>query len=222
MYPSSTIVVPEFNHYFSKFLLGAKLNKAKYPSSVIFDNPVMVDNKQSFVRMLFDEGWPKEQKSYRYLYREETSLGCWPQVIIDRAMIYPTSAKYYVCDDDSTAVCNLNAFNLIDDDLTVLDALLMNRTSDSTALILTDSTAIIHPILIDATSSDSTAQLIVNFNKLTNLSKLVYIYLEFSIYQRYDYFNNETLISDPTKPLESCYEAFVMEKIFRYVADRGR
>jgi len=222
MYPSSTIVVPEFNHYYTKFLQGAELNKLQYPASIMLHDQAMVDNKQSFVRMLFDENWPKAQKSYRHLYREETSFGCWPQVFIDRAMIYPTSAKYYVCDNDSTAVCNINAFTLSQDDLTVLDALLINRTADSSALILTDSTSIIHPVLIESPSSDSTAQLIVNFNKLSNLSKLVYIYLEFSIYQRYDYFNNETLISDKHSPLESCYESFVLEKIFRYVADRGR
>jgi len=221
MYPSSTIVLPEFNHYFTKFILEATLNKSQYPSSIEFHDEVMVDNKQSFVRMLFDDHWPKLQTSYRHLYREETSFGCWPQQVIDRAMIYPTSAKYYVCDDDSTAVCNINPFNTSKNDLTILDALLINRTQDSSALILLDSTAVIDPILIDSTSSEP-SKLTVNFTKLSNLSKLVYVFLEYSIYKTFDHYNNEVLISDKHQPLESCYEGYVMEKIFRYVSERGR
>jgi len=221
MYPSSTIVMPELNHYFSKFLLEAKLNKSQYPGSIIFDNEVMVDNKQSFVRMLFDDEWPKLQTSYRYLYREETSLGSWPQVIIDRAMIYPTSAKYYVCDNDSTAVCDINAFNLQQNDLTILNALLINRTQDSSSLILLDTTSVIDPILIDSTSSEP-SKLTVNFTKLSNLSKLVYVYLEYAIYKSFDHYNSEDLISNKTQVLETCYEAYVMERIFKYAADRGR
>jgi len=221
MYPSSTIVLPEFNHYFSKFILEASLNKSQYPSSIEFHDEVMVDNKQSFVRMLFDDHWPKLQTSYRYMYREETSFGCWPQVIIDRAMIYPTSAKYYVCDDDSTAVCNVNAFALTKNDLTVLDALLINRTQDSSALVLLDTTAVVDPILIDSTSSEP-SKLTVNYKNLSSLSKLVYVYLEYSIYQTFDHFNNEEIISSKTSSLESCYEGYVLEKIFKYVSDRGR
>jgi len=219
MYPSSTNIVPELQTYFTKFLLTTQLNKSGIPHSVKICNTFL--NKNSFIRLLFEDYWPKTSTTYRYLFREETSIGSWPAIIRDRAMIYPASAKYFMSDNDSTAVCNLNVFNLKDNyDLVLLDALLHFRLTDSTSLIVIDSTSVIEPTF--TTSGDSTAVLIVNYNTLTRLSKLIFLYLNLEVNEDFSYFDNIVLISLPTEVLEATYEAYVLEKMFRFIADKGR
>ncbi len=217
---SSAIVVGELQNYYTKFVTTGQLNKSQFPQSVRICESFL--NKNSFIRLLFDESWPKYYTNYRYLYRsDENTLG-WPSIIRDRVMVYPTAAKYYMSDDDSTAVCNINAFGILDNDLVLLDALLKYRLTDSSSLIVIDSTSVTDPVFTDSTSADSTAVLIVNYEYLSEFSKLVFLYLNLEVNKDYSYYNNETLISSDTYVLRSTYESYVLEKMFRYVADRGR
>jgi len=221
MYPSSTNIIPELQSYFQKFIITAELNKQGVPLGVQICNSFL--NKNSFIRLLFDDDWPTTFTSYRYLYREISGPGSWPAIIRERAMIYPTSAKYYQSDSDSTAVCDLNVFNLKENcDIVLLDALLKLRLTDSTSLIVIDSTSVVDPIFTDSTSADTTAVLTVNYNTLTRFSKLIFLYLNLQVNNNTSYYNNRDLIALPTDVLESIYETYILEKMFRHIADRGR
>lgn len=214
-----TIVVPELQNYYTKFISSGQLNKSQIPRSVRICESFM--SKNSFLRLLFDDNWPNIYKSYRYLYREDSNVGGWPSIVRERTMIYPLSTKYYSSDSDSTAVCNINAFTLSNNDLILLDALLKYRLTDSTSLIVIDSSAVIDPIFIDSTSSDTTAVLTVNYERLSRFSKLVFLYLNLEVNRDVSYYNNTDLISDPNSVLETTYESYVLEKMFLFVADRG-
>jgi len=214
-----TIVVPELQNYYTKFISRGTLNKNQIPRSVRICESFM--SKNSFIRLLFDDDWPDIYKSYRYLYREDNNVGGWPSIIRERTMVYPLSTKYYASDSDSTAVCNINAFVLTNNDLVLLDALLKYRLTDSTSLIVIDSTSVTDPIFIDSTSADTTAVLTVNFNTLTRFSKLVFLFLNLEVNGDITLYNNTTLISDPDSVLESTYESYVLEKMFSFIAARG-
>ena len=214
-----TIIVPELQNYYTKFISHGQLNKNQIPRSVRICESFM--NKNSFLRLLFDDNWQKLYTSYRYLYREDSNIGGWPSIIRERTMIYPLSTKYYASDSDSTSVCNINAFVLTDNDLVLLDALLHYRLTDATSLIVIDSSAVIDPIFIDSTSADTTAVLTVNYERLSRFSKLVFLYLNLEVNKDVSYYDNLMLISDPNNVLESTYESYVLEKMFVYIADRG-
>jgi len=214
-----TIIVPELQNYYTKFISEGQLNKNGISHSVRICHSFM--NKNSFLRLLFEDVWPKIYNSYRYLYRDDANNLGWPAIIRDRAMVYPLSSKYYKSDDDSTAVCNINAFNLSDNDLVLLDALLKYRLTDATSLIVIDSTSVTDPIFIDSTSADTTAVLTVNYERLSRFSKLVFQYLNLEVNQDISYYNNTTLIADKDSVLESTYESYVLEKMFVFIADRG-
>jgi len=216
---NGTIVVPELQNYYTKFISSSQLNKNQISHSVRICESFM--SKNSFLRLIFDDNWPNIYKSYRYLYRRDENVGGWPDIIKDRTMVYPTSTQYYSSDSDSTAICNINAFNLSNNDLVLLDALLKFRLTDSTSLIVIDSTSVIDPIFIDSTSSDTTAVLTVNYSKLSRFSKLVFLYLNLEVNKDISYYNDTTLISSSHSVLESTYESYVLEKMFVFIADKG-
>jgi len=191
---SSTNVIPELQYWFESFVRTSDLNKhltmipSTLPSSYL-------DPDMSFIRLLFDNSWPTNYTSYRYLYRQETNVLSIPYVIRNRMMVYPSSAKYYVCDNDSTAICSINIFNLRNDDIRLLDRLLSYRL-DTTGTTIID----------------------INYNSLsTNLSKLIYCYLDLKINKNYSRFDSTTPISSSTSLLENCYEMYVAESVFDYL-----
>ena len=191
-YPDSTVLVPELQKYFSSFIIDSILNKNQttFPSDI---NITYEDH--SFIRMLFDSSYP--YSDYRYLYRLVPNTQ-WPNDVSRRLSIFPASGKYYSCDFDTTSMCNINIFQLKDDDILLLNKLLEYR-QDST------STTLIGIIYNDLT---------------TNLSKLIYIYLDLKINQSIQYYDNTTLISDSTKPLECLYENLVIEEVFNYISSK--
>lgn len=195
---SSTILIPELQYYSELFLKSLTLNKnnLKIPASFssIYTTPT------SFIQLLFDENWPRLYTSYKYLYTMVTSKSSWPQVFRDRTLIYPESAQYYILSpDDQTSSTNINIFNLRSDDFLLLDKLLEYRL-DSTSVVLTD---------IDSTALT------------TNLSIMIYKYLDLKLNDRYQSYNNITLISDSTRPLEVLYEAYLIENFFIFMTSKG-
>jgi hypothetical protein len=195
---SSTILVAELQYYSELFLKSLTLNKnnLKIPASFssIYTTPT------SFIQLLFDENWPTLYTSYKYLYTMVTSKSSWPQVFRDRTLIYPESAQYYILSpDDQTSSTNINIFNLRSDDFLLLDKLLEYRL-DSTSVVLTD---------IDSTALT------------TNLSIMIYKYLDLKLNDRYQSYNNTTLISDSTRPLEVLYEAYLVENFFIFMTSKG-
>lgn len=194
MPPVSTRCVPELQHYVAEYVNNSDLNKELILAPV--DIPtIYLDENKSFVRLLFDDGWESYDLNYRYLYRAvpKTSI---PQEVLLRLMVYPMSARYYLCDSDDITICDLNIFNLQPDDLMMLDKLLEYRL-DSTSVSIVG----------------------IDYNTLsTSLSKLIYIFLDLRINQSYAHYNTPDLISSPGQVLENLYEAFIIEQIFDYVS----
>lgn len=195
---SSTNLIPELQYYFGSFLRSSRLNKYQIKIPATFSESIVTP--ASFIQLLFDDNWSSTYTSYKYCYREETSKSAWPSTLRDRACLYSQSAKYYTLDDtnnlDSTST---NIFQLQSDDLTMLDKLLEYRL-DSTVVILTD---------IDSTALT------------TNLSMLIYRYLDLQINNNYQAYNNTTLISSASIILEVSYETYLIEKMFLYITNKG-
>jgi hypothetical protein len=194
----TTRVIPDLIYYTQQYVLNSIANKSKIPFPPILSSVYLLDNK-SFIRLLFDESWPSNLESYRYLYRQEIDTTSIPSDIFRRMMVYPASSRYFVCDSDSTSVCEINIFSLQEDDLTMLDNLLQYRL-DSTSVTLIS----------------------IDYNSLsTNLSKLIYIYLDFKINNNYEKFNITTPISSEGEVLENFYESFLIDTIFISLSSLG-
>lgn len=202
---ASTILVGELQAWVHSFILNSTINKNAVPLPVDIEDVYLSPN--SFIALLFNDEYDTVvYPTYKYLYKEE-SISCWPNRAKNRIMIYPTSAKYLVIDDDEGS----NVFTLESDDLSLLDALLAFR-GDSTGVTIVDS---------DTTSFDSTASILyTNYDNLsTVLSKLIFLYLDLKLNNNYSNYNNTTLVSNGTI-LETLYEMYVMDQYFDYMTLR--
>lgn len=197
----STIVIPELEYWFYNFLLTTYLNVHQISYPATFQNDIYLGQKNSFIRLLFDDNWPTDLSNYNYLYRYVDEKGLWPSVIRDRLCIY-RSAKYYEI-DDTQSDSSENFFNLKEDDLLMLDKLVDFRTE------ILDSTA----------SMDSTSSIEIYYTDLTtNLSKLIHVFLDLKLNGNYSNFDFENIMSGDSL-LEACYEIYVLEHIFRYISE---
>jgi hypothetical protein len=191
---ASTKLVPELQYYFATFLRNSIVNKYKVPYPAVLECPCLEENR-SFIRLMFDDNWPKIYISYRYLYREVGIQG-WPEAVKTRLALYPSSGKCYLSDWDPPEA-DINLFNLETDDILMLDKLLEYRTVDST----------------------STVTLTMNYDDLsTNLSKMIFLYLDLKLNGSYERYNDEALISNESSVLESCYEVYLGEQMFNFKA----
>lgn len=206
---SSAILVPELQHWFYDFVVNSAVNKYSIPMPV--DIPLLQlepKNRGSFIEMLFNNNY--SYSYYQYLYKPNASWGCIPQVALNRLQIYPGAGKYMKLDPtDGT-----NTFCLKQHDLTMLNVLLAYR-QDATSVTIIDTTANVLNFV------DSTAKILtVNYDYLnTNLSKLIYLYLDLKIRSNIDKYNNTTLVCDTV--LEACYEAYVLDEYFKFISARG-
>ena len=107
-----------------------------------------------------------------------------------------------------------NLFLLQDDDFTLLDALLIYR-NDSTGLVVIDSTG------TTTLEYDSTADVYVLTTCLdclsTELSKLIFVYLDLLINKNLTNYSTDDPISTEYS-LQTVYELFVLDKYFEYVS----
>jgi len=166
------------------------------PASISPDLYMPIGEDQSFIRLLFDDNWPSNLTSFRYCYRKVESTGSWPSPVRERGQVYPGSTSYYICDCDDISVCKVNVFGLVSDDILLLNKLLQYRI---------DSTSLIN---IGVVYSDLT----------TNLSKLIYRFLDLKINKNYLDYLSSIPIADEDKVLECCYEVYVTDKMFAYVS----
>lgn len=197
MFPGSTKLIPELQHYLYEFIRDSNLNKniVLAPSDI---SSTYLSTDISFIRLLFYDSWPYNYDHYRYLYRL-TSRTEYPFEIRNRLMIYPNSAQYYVCDSDNTSVCNVNIFNLQSDDLMMLDKLMEFRI-DSTSSTLID----------------------IDYDVLsTSLSKLIFGYITIYIDDDISIFDNDTFISTSDEILASLYETYCLEAVFNHISSKG-
>jgi hypothetical protein len=206
---TSYSLVPELQHLFHTFVVNSQVNKDLVPPPVDITETYMPQN--SFIEMLFNDSY--SGTSYEYRYVDETNLGCVPTMAQSRLQIYPGSWKYLTMDSSG-----VNVFSLQNDDLTLLNALLAfrNGATDSTSLILVDSTT-------TSFVEDSTAGIYIlytNYNSLsTVLSKLIYLYLRLETLEDFSLYNNDSIISSGSL-LESCFEAYLLDKYFAFMTQR--
>jgi hypothetical protein len=194
---NSNNLVLELQYYFNKILLVSNLNLTSIPKPIKFPDSYMLDSN-SFIRLLLDDTWPSDSTSFVYLYREETNKSLWPSFILNRLMLYPNSSKYYTPNEyDENCI---NFFNLQFDDFLLLDKLLLYRTNP----FYQDSTS---GLIID-----------VDYQTLsTNLSKMIYLYLDLKINNNVSLYDDTTLLSTPNNLLENIYETYLVENMFTYI-----
>jgi hypothetical protein len=205
---TSYSLVPELQHWFNHFVVNSEVNKDLVPPPVDIAETYMPQN--SFIEMLFNDSYAGT--SYEYRYVDETNIGCVPRVARDRLQIYPGSWKYLTMDSSGT-----NIFSLQQHDFTLLDALLVFRGgADSTSFTFVDSTAI--SFVQDATAG--TYVLYADYNSLsTVLSKLIYLYLRLEISGDFSLYNNDSIVSAGSL-IETCFEAYLIDKYFAFMTDR--
>ncbi len=194
----SKIIVPELQYYYNNFIINENtLNRDSIPFPITIDSTNL--NNYCFVKLLFDENWSIDSTSYDYLFISNDDRTSWPKSILDRAMIYPSESSYYnITTDIDTSSTNI--FEIQNDDLTLLNKLLQYRL-DSTSITLID----------------------IDYNNLsTNLSKLIYLYLNLKINNDYSLYDNITLLCNSNSIIECIYESYIIQKIFDYISNKGR
>lgn len=203
----SYTLVPELQTAYYRFVTRSKMNKARIPFPVEIPNLYLTEN--SFLNLLFNDDY--NLPDYEYLYTEQINPFQIPRIAYDRITIYPGASQYMIMDSTGS-----NIFDLQPDDFTMLDALLAYR-NDSTSLNIIDTTGSLD-FTLDSTSGLFT--LVVDYDSLsTELSKLIYLYLDLEIYGNYERYNNLDIISTGGL-LETCYESYVMEKYFEFISGR--
>ncbi len=159
--------------------------------------------------MLFNDDYM--QSDYEYRYTAETNPLCVPRIASTRIQVYPGSSEYLNLDPDGS-----NIFALQAHDFATLDALLAYR-NDGTALTIIDSTSVEY-------ISDATAGIFILYASLdslsTQLSKMIYLYLILMLYDRYEEYNNEVLISMGGL-IQTCYESYLIDQYFCFMTERN-
>ncbi len=194
----------DLQYWYNKFLIESDLNKYNIPHPATVDEEIL--EQKSFIEMLLNEAY--SENSYRYRYRRITDRASWPQSVLQRMMIQPTLAEYFVADSDDANICEINLYALQSDDLRLLDRLLEYRlycNNDGTAVVITD---------------------IVYDDLITNLSKMIYIYLDLKLndsYSRYDETagHDSYLLSGSADLLECMYETYLVENVFDHIVEKG-
>jgi len=203
---TSYSLVPEIQHWFHRFVINSKINKYRVPPPVSIPEEYLGDN--SFIAMLFNDNYIHDSYEYRYL--EEENPFCVPRIAATRLQVYPGSSQYLKLDPTGD-----NIFNLQADDFATLDALLAYR-NDGTALTIIDSTSV-------SFVSDTTAGIFILYASLdslsTELSKMIYLYLTLMLYDRYEQYNNEILVSTGGL-LQTCYESYLIDQYFCFMTNR--
>jgi len=202
--PYSTNLVSELQYWFEKYIKESELNRSEIPSPISV--PEIYLKPKSFIEMLFQDNYP--YSSYEYYYQDASTKSGWASIVRDRLCIYPSAKIFEIC--DSTAAFNL--FQLKTDDLILLDALLVYRM-DSTGLTVVDSTSV---YFVDTTAGIVLGASLESLS--TNLSKMIYLYLDLKVNGNYTNYDNLDLISSPTSILEAAYEAFLIEQMFGFMS----
>jgi len=202
---TSYSLVPELQSAYGKFILSTTLNRDQIDNPVIIPDMYLTEN--SFLNMLFNNDY--NLSDYSYLFDNQDPASVVPRIATTRLQIYPGSSKYLIMDDEGS-----NIFNLQADDFLMLDSLLAYR-NDSTALTIIDSTTV---TVFDSTSN----VLATSFDILTTeLSKMIYLYLNLEIYEVYSDYNNLQIISTGGL-LETCYETYLIEQFFVFITTQRK
>ena len=188
----NTILVPELQYFMERVVTKSNLNKNQTLAPA---NAAFIDpTSRSFIRLLFDDTWPTDFSFYYPLFLK-TSISDCPTLLRQRLMLYPMSAAYFMADSSG----DTNLFNLQNDDFHLLSALLEFKTQGT-------------HFQFDQ----------YNFNDLiTNLSKLIFIFLDLKINNKDIYYDNDIILSNDGNVLENCYEFYIQELLFDHFSNYG-
>lgn len=141
----------------------------------------------SVIELMFNSTF--DSTSYSHMCREISVFLDWPRTLQQRALVH-SQATCFVFDDAGT----FNFLNLENDDFMLINILLAYRTSGTGTIGW------------------------INYDNLsTNLSKMLYIYLDLVLNNNTSRFNNITLMSDSSSLLETMFEIYLCDKIFEYI-----
>lgn len=168
------------------------MNLNKYITIIPVQVPIECITRGSFIELLFnDDDWNFD--TYKYKFKKLDKF-LWPEGIRYRLSV-GQNELYIPC--DTTDALGINLFKLKDDDHDLLKRLVDYRL---------DGTCVLSDIVFDYLQ--------------TNLSRLIYGYLDFSINKSIDVICNYEPILD-SSVLDSLYEVYIYEKVFRYISSRG-
>jgi len=206
-----TSLIVELQNWPNYFVVDSIVNRYEIPFPSRIKESTETHHDDSFIRLLFDDNW--DRSSYRKEFVSIDDYRAWPYFIRNKLMVYRSSKYYRLADDSSSSI---NVFMLNEDiDIPMLDVLLAWR-NDSTSVSIVDSTTIINPQLV---YSGNDVDLIVNYDELTPLSKLIYCLLDLEIYEETTHLESPNIIS--TNVLEYFFELYVNDKFFKFLSERG-
>jgi hypothetical protein len=215
MIVANSQLVPEFQYWFSRFATTSIVNRYGVPIPV--EVPEAFIARGTVVELLCNEDYPYD--SYTYLYKNESRKQCWPTLTAQRLNIYPGSQFMIPAELGDEGATNF--FNLQDDDFLMLDVLLAYRR-DSTAFILIDATSTTDSTAVEVIT-DATTGITYVYASLdtlsTSLSKEIFLYLQFHLYQNWQLYDTVEIISDDSL-LATCFEFKLIDDYFLYMTDR--
>lgn len=186
----------DLQYWFDQFLISTEMNKYEIPGAAI-ETSIDVASEKTFHELLFNDDY--SHTSYRYLYREIEDRLSWPSSVKSRMLLQPMQARYFVADDDDPEVCSVNLYNLQVDDIIMLDRLLIYRIDTGNATLAG-----------------------LDYDSLTtNLAKMIYIYLDMKLNDDYSKYDSVALMSAGADLLETLYETYLSENIFKYISQNG-
>jgi hypothetical protein len=180
---------------FSKVVIRSNLNKSMIPfGSEYISDEIPFDN--SFIDVLFRDDYNFD--FYRYLYRRDIERETWPSIVLTRLMLDPLNSQYFRCDGNDPNLHIYNLYALQSDDLLMIDKLLLYRNNQ-------------------VTNYEN-----INYNDLTtNLSKMIYIYLDVKIHDNNSKYLPGISMSGQGDVLEACFEVYLVENIFNQILRTG-
>jgi len=185
----------------------------------------------SFIELLFNENWNSDK--FTYLYSEVTDRKLWPKNILRHAMLYPKEARYFIPDINGT----YNVFRISQTDVSLLydihrfktgsspyiegDYILSGYVEDGPPLFSNSYYFETGYIEDDYIAESNYLKSRYNFDNLTELGKLMYIYLDFMANKSIEKVNWNYPMSSGTNLLTTFYEAYIMELIFNYYSEKS-
>jgi len=178
--------IPELDYYFRSYWLSR--------GEITIDNiniPIVDSENQelptgSFLQLLFSQTF--DSTSYTYLF-SETEVADLSKSLEERFKVSGSTTEVYMSTSSSSGE---NIFSLEDNDLTLLSKLSSYRIG-------------INPNISN-----------INYDNLsTNLSKLIYIYLDLVLNKNYSVLNDSSVISDDDNALESLFELYVINESYK-------
>lgn len=183
----------------------------------------------SFIDLLFNEKW--NGTKFSYMYSEVTDRSQWPKNILRHAMLYPKSARLFV---PNTAGTN-NIFGITGTDVSLLydihkyktgsspylaDGYILDGYFEDKPVIFSKADYFEDGYLVEGyTESSDYLKSKYNFDNLTELGKLMYIYLDFMANKRTEKIDWNSPIAKTGNLLTVFYEAYIMQLIFDYYKD---